>query len=96
MYHHELSVKSTGETRHLLRHATRCKAKQGLVMRQAQLQYNLDGTVRSWDYIPKVVRQSFCCLIVSENLPLNFGESKSSENYIRTAHNPRFPTVSVF
>ena len=32
--HHELSAKSTGGTRHLLRHATRCRTKQGLVMRQ--------------------------------------------------------------
>ena len=45
--HNELFAMSTGGTGHLLRHATRCKAKQGLVMRQTQLQYNPDGTVRS-------------------------------------------------
>nr|ADB85404.1 putative retrotransposon protein [Phyllostachys edulis] len=41
---------SSGGTEHLIRHAARCKARQGLVMSQTQLQYNLDGTRRSWDY----------------------------------------------
>lgn len=31
---HELSVKFTGGTGHLLRHTTRCRTKQGLAMRQ--------------------------------------------------------------
>ena len=63
-------------------------------MRQTQLQYNPDGTVSSWDYDPQVARQSLCCLIVSKDLPLGFGESASFQNYIRTAHNPRFSSVS--
>lgn len=58
------------------------------------LKYNPDGTVCSWDYSPEIARQSLCRLIALEDLPLNFGESKSFENYIRTAHNPRFSTVS--
>ena len=45
IYRHELFAKSTGGTGHLLRHATRCRTKQGLVMRQTQLQYNPDGTI---------------------------------------------------
>ena len=62
-------------------------------MRQTQLQYNPDGTVRSWDYDPEVARQSLCRLIASEDLPLGFGESVSFQNYIRTAHNPRFSFI---
>ena len=91
---HELSARSTGGTGHLLRHATRCRTKQGLAMRQTQLQYNPDGTVSSWDYDPQVARQSLCRLIASEDLPLGFGESSSFQNYIKTAHNPRFTSVS--
>ena len=87
---HKLSTKSLGGTGNLLRHATRCKAKQGLAMRQMQLQYNPDGTVHSWNYNPEVVRQSLCRFISSEDLPLGFGESATFQNYIRTAHNPRF------
>ena len=88
--HHELSAKSTGGTGHFLRHATRCRTKQGLVMRQTQLQYNPDGTISSWDYDPQVARQSLYRLIAYEDLPLGFDESASFQNYIRTAHNPRF------
>ena len=33
IYRYELSAKSTGGTGHLIRHATRCRTKQGLAMR---------------------------------------------------------------
>lgn len=50
--------------------------------------------VRSLDYSIEVACESLCHLIASNDLPLNFVESKSFENYIRTEHNPRFCAVS--
>lgn len=90
----ELTAKSSGGTGHLQRHAASCKKRQGIQMRQTQLQYNPDGSVRTWEYNPEVARESLCRLIASQDLPLNFGESDAFQKYIRAAHNPRFSTVS--
>uniref|UniRef100_I1PMA2 BED-type domain-containing protein n=1 Tax=Oryza glaberrima TaxID=4538 RepID=I1PMA2_ORYGL len=91
---HNLSAKSTGGTGHLRRHVESCAKKQGIQLRQQQLLLNPYGTVRTWEYDPMVAQKSLARLIARQDLPLNFGESPAFENYIKTAHNPRFQAVS--
>ena len=42
-----------------------------------------------------VAQESLTRLIARQDLPLNFGESGAFENYIKTAHNPRFQAVTL-
>ena len=58
------------------------------------LQYNVDGSIRSWNYDASFARDELCRLTVVEDLPLGFGSTPAFERYIRRAHNPKFITVS--
>lgn len=90
-----LSAKSSGGTGHLLRHRTSCLAKSDRSARvQSILQYNSDGSVRSWDYSTDVARTELCRMIVCLDLPLGIGGTDAFERYIKRAHNPRFASVS--
>jgi hypothetical protein len=57
---------------------------------QSQLKFNPDGSARTWECSPNVARIQLCRLIAHLNLPLYFNESGAFEEYITTAHNPRF------
>ena len=92
---HVLSARSAAGTGHLLRHQKVCVAKvKHASMIQSRLQYNADGSVKSWDYKPDVARRELCRLIARLDLPLGFGYEKAFEEYIQRAHNPRFVSVS--
>ena len=92
---HVLSARSAAGTGHLLRHQKVCVAKaKHASMIQSRLQYNADGSVKSWDYKPDVARRELCRLIARLDLPLEFGYEKTFEEYIHRAHNPRFVSVS--
>ena len=63
-------------------------------MAQSQLKFNPDGSVHLWEYKPEVARTQLCRLIARLDLPICIGESDAFEEYITTAHNPRFAKVS--
>ncbi|XP_040385322.1 zinc finger BED domain-containing protein RICESLEEPER 1-like [Oryza brachyantha] len=62
--------------------------------RSSESSKNPDDTVRHWEYDPDVARTEMCRLIARTDLPLSFGASVAFQDYIRTAHNPRFTAVS--
>jgi hypothetical protein len=57
------------------------------------IQFNADGSVRSWDYNPDIARTELCRLICTLDLPLGIGSTVAFERYIKHAHNPRFTVV---
>jgi hypothetical protein len=57
------------------------------------LNYNSDGSVRNWDYIPKVARVERCHMIARLDLPLGICAYDAFVNYIRRAHNHRHAPV---
>jgi hypothetical protein len=61
---------------------------------QSLLQLNSDGSVANWEYSPEVARVQLVRLIARLDLPLGFGESEAFDDYITTAHNPRFTPCS--
>ncbi|GJN24062.1 hypothetical protein PR202_gb11775 [Eleusine coracana subsp. coracana] len=71
-----LSAIGSGGTGHLRRHRKSCIAKSERTARvQGMLQFNLDGSVRSWEYSAEVAHLELCRLIVALDLPICFGES---------------------
>ena len=95
MCKHTLSARSNAGTRHLKRHQKSCRQKTDQAARvQSRLAYNTDGSMHNWDYKPNVARSELCRLVVRLDLPLGIGETKTWEDYIIRAHNPRFVKVS--
>ncbi|GJN06361.1 hypothetical protein PR202_ga24084 [Eleusine coracana subsp. coracana] len=91
----ELTTRSGGGTGHLLRHRTAVLVKaQRTLKTQTILRFNSDGSVRSWDYDPKVARNELCRLIVASDLPLNISSTDAFKHYIQVVHYPRFDSVS--
>jgi hypothetical protein len=91
----QLTAPSNGGTGHLRRHCKACAAKsQNIGKTQCVLQFNADGSVRSWDYDSSTARTELCRLIATLDLPLGFGAHPAFERYIRIAHNPRFHAIS--
>jgi hypothetical protein len=89
-----LTAVSTSGTGHLLRHQRDCKVKLTKQGKQSVFKFNPDGSVRNWDYCPDRARTQMCRLIARLDLPLNFAESPTFEEYIRLSHNPVFKKVS--
>ena len=87
---------SSGGTGHLTRHIPKCPVLKGRRASGAQslLQFNSDGSVANWEYSPEVARVQLVRLIARLDLPLGFGESEAFDDYITTAHNPRFTPCS--
>jgi hypothetical protein len=57
------------------------------------LNYDSDGSVRSWDYSPETARIELCHLITRLDLPLGIGAYDIFVEYIRRAHNTRYVPV---
>jgi hypothetical protein len=63
-------------------------------MSRSQISFNHDGSMRSWDYYPLVARTQLVRLIARLDVPISMGESEAFEEYIKTAHNPKYARVS--
>jgi hypothetical protein len=63
-------------------------------MSQSQISFNPDGSMRSWNYCPLVARTQLVRLIARLDVPISIGESEAFEEYIKTAHNPKYARVS--
>jgi hypothetical protein len=89
-----ITALSTSDIGHLLMHRKSCARKTGRAANsQSVLNYNSDGSVRSWDYNPDVARIELCRLIARLDLPLGIGAYDAFVEYIRCAHNPRYNPV---
>jgi hypothetical protein len=90
----QLTASSTAGNGHLKRHRSTCASKaQRAAKTQSLIQFNADGSVRSWDYNPDLARTELCRLICTLDLPLGIGSTAAFERYIKHAHNPRFIAV---
>jgi hypothetical protein len=90
----QLTASSTTGTGHLKQHHSTCASKaQRAAKTQSLIQFNADGSVRSWDYNPDIARTELCRLICTLDLPLGIGSTAAFERYIKHAHNPRFTVV---
>jgi hypothetical protein len=85
-----------GGTSHLLRHVKSCLCKRQAATssNQTSLHFARDGHVAHFEYMPAVARTELCRLLARLDLSLGLGASLEFEEYIRTAHNPRFKYVS--
>ena len=63
-------------------------------MSQSQISFNPDGSMRTWDYCPLVARTQLVRLIARLDVPISMGESEAFEEFIKTAHNPKYARVS--
>ena len=91
----EYSANSKFGTGHLLRHQDSCpKKREKCRMAQSHITFNKDGSVRNWEYSAEVARKELVRLLARLDLPLRLGETEAWEDYIKTAHNPRYSTVS--
>lgn len=91
----EYSGRSSGGTGHLTRHRDRCpRRREKTHMSQSQISFNPDGSIRNWEYCPIVARTQLVRLLARLDVPVSLGESYAFEDYIRTAHNPKFVSVS--
>jgi hypothetical protein len=92
----ELSSKSTSGTGHLLRHVKSCLHKRQVATssNQTSLHFAPDGRLAHFEYSSAVARTEICCFLARLDLPLGLGASPEFEEYIRTAHNPKFEHVS--
>jgi len=63
-------------------------------MSQSHISFNPDGSMHNWDYCPIIARTQLFRLLARLDVPISLGESYSFEEYIRTAHNPKFVSVS--
>jgi hypothetical protein len=61
---------------------------------QSHITFTKDGIVRNWEYSAEVARVQLVRLLARLKLPLILGETEAWEEYIKTAHNPRYKTVS--
>ena len=91
----EYSGHSSGGTGHLTRHRDKCPRRHEKTrMSQSQIFFNPDGSMRNWEYCPIVARTQLVRLLARLDVPISLGESYAFEEYIRTAHNPKFVSVS--
>ena len=63
-------------------------------MSQSQISLIPDGSIRNWEYCPQVARRELVRLLARLDVPINMGETDAFEEYIRTAHNPKYVSVS--
>jgi hypothetical protein len=90
----QLTASSTAGTGHLKQRRSTCASKaQRAAKTQSLIQFNADGSIRSWDYNPDIARTELCRLICTLDLPLGIGSTAAFERYIKHAHNPRFTVV---
>jgi hypothetical protein len=61
---------------------------------QSHITFTKDGTLRNWEYSAEVARVKLVRLLARLDLFLILGETEAWEEYIKTAHNPRYKTVS--
>jgi hypothetical protein len=91
----QYSALSSGGTGHLIRHRDKCpRRREKNRMSQSQISFNPDGTMRNWEYCPMRARSELVRFLARLDVPISMGESDAFEDYIRTAHNPAFVTVS--
>ena len=91
----EYSALSSGGTGHLTQHRDKCpRRREKTRMSQSQISFNPDGSMRNWEYCPIVARTQLVRLLARLDVPISLGESYAFEEYIRTAHNPKFVSVS--
>jgi len=87
----EYSANSKFGTGHLLRHQDSCpKKREKCRMAQSHITFNKDGSMRNWEYSAEVARVQLVRLLARLDLPLRLGETEVWEDYIKTAHNPRY------
>jgi hypothetical protein len=91
-----ISATSMGGTGCLHRHIIAYKRRALIASSSSQPHFHLDGdsNLRHFQYNANVVRSELCHLIATLDLPLNIGEQPTWEEYIRTAHNPKYNHVS--
>ena len=77
-------------TSHLKRHRDKCMASHGQVdtTRQTQLQWNLDGSVSTWQYDPDWVREQVVLYCVAIDQPIGFQDNPHFQYFINNAFNP--------
>jgi hypothetical protein len=93
--HKEYSALSSGGTSHLTHHRDKCvKRHEKTCMSQSQISFNPDGSMRNWDYCPMVARTELVRLLARLDVPISMCETDAFEEYIRTAHNPKYVPVS--
>ena len=63
-------------------------------MSQSHISFNPDGSMRNWEYCPMVARTELVRLLARLDVPISMGETDAFEEYIRTAHNPKYVPVS--
>jgi len=91
----EYSRHSSGGTGHLTRHRDKCpRRREKTRMSQSQISFIPDGSMRNWEYYPIVARTKLVRLLARLDVPISLRESYAFEEYIRTAHNPKFVSVS--
>ncbi|KAK0591871.1 hypothetical protein LWI29_009532 [Acer saccharum] len=89
-------VTSRGGTGHLRRHMEKCMPAHGQVdtTTQTQLERHPDGSVTTWHYDAMHARESMARYIACTDQPINFGDNPFYEEFIQTAYNPQFKSVS--
>jgi hypothetical protein len=85
---------SSSGTSHLLRHQRDCKVKNARIDKQSMIKFNTYGSVCNFDYCPHHARTKMCRLIARLELPLNFSETSTFEEYIKLSQNPSFKSVT--
>jgi hypothetical protein len=63
-------------------------------MSQSQISFNLNGSMRNWEYCPIVACTKLVRLLATLEVPISLGEIAAFEYHIRTANNPKFIPVS--
>ena len=91
----EYSGLSSSGIGHLTRHRDKCPRRhEKTCMSQSQISFNPDGSMRNWEYCPIVARTQLVRLLARLDVPISSEELYAFEEYIRTAHNPKFVSVS--
>jgi hypothetical protein len=91
----QCSALSSGGTGHLIRHRDKCpRSREKTYMYQSHISFNPDGSMRNYEYYPIVARTQLVRLLARLDIPVSMGEYDVLEEYIRTAHNPKYVPVS--
>ena len=88
----EYCARSAIGTGSLRRHRDKCpvRREKTRAFSQSQISFNLDGSMRNWEYCPMRARNELVRLLARTDAALSFGESAAFEEYIRNAHNLSF------